>query len=226
MPDEPDETLDGELETDDEPKLAGAAATSALRKERKARQESERELRDLRARFKKIEDAEKSETERLRAEVDELRSERETEQAQVTAEREVRSKRDVVRRAAGEFADADDAIAALSLRGELDGIEDEADAKRALKQLATDKPYLLKQQHPQSPLDKVLQGGLPPGQAELDKALGSSGVKTGEEMYAMSDTDFMVWRRTDPEGYKKSLEGWTGNETAAAPRTETVAIRQ
>ena len=117
MPDEPDETLDGELETDDEPKLAGAAATSALRKDRKARQESERELRDLRARYKKIEDAEKSETERLRAEVDELRSERETEQAQVTAEREQRSKRDVVRRAAAEFAGGD--VQAAELQADL-----------------------------------------------------------------------------------------------------------
>ena len=227
MPPDPDEALEQEQETADEPKLAGAAATSALKKERKARQETERELRDLRARFKKIEDAEKSETERLRSELDDLKSEREQDQKQATAEREQRSKRDVVRRAASEFADPEDAIAHLSLRDELAEIEDEADAKRALKQLAKDKPYLLKQQPaPGSPLDQVLQAGLPPGQAELNKALDPSTVKTGEEMYAMSDTDFMVWKRSNPEAYKKSLEGWTGNETSAAPRSPEVAIRQ
>jgi hypothetical protein len=226
MPPDPDETLDPELETEAEPKLAGAAATSALKKERKARAEAERDAKELRARFKKLEDAEKSENERLAARVQELEerdSERET---AATRERDERTKRDVVRRAASEFSDPEDAIAHLLLRDELTEIEDESDAKRALKQLAKDKPYLLKTQTPQSPLDKVLQGGLPPGQDELNKALNDpSRPKTGDEMYAMSDDEFTAWKRTYPAAYRASLEGWTGNEVVAAPPTQTAVIR-
>lgn len=220
-------TTTDELETTETAPLAGAAATSALKKERKARQETERELRDLRARFKKIEDAEKSETERLRAELDEIKSERELEARQVKAEREERSKRDIIRRSASEFADPEDAIAHLSLRDALGDIEDEDDAKRALKQLAKDKPYLLKtQQTPGSPLDNVLKDGLPPGQKELDARLNDpSRPKTGEEMYAMSDDEFTAWKRTYPAAYRASLEGWTGSELAVASQ-QTVPVRQ
>lgn len=218
-------TTDDTETTDDKP-LAGAAATSALRKERKARQETEKELKALRDRFKKIEDAEKSETERLRAELDELRTEREHEQKQATAEREERSKRDVVRRAASEFADPEDAIAHLSLRDALGDIEDEDDAKRALKQLAKDKPYLLKKPPSGGPLDEVLHDGLPPGQAELDRRLSDpSRPKTGDEMYAMSDDEFLAWKRTYPDAYRQSLEGWTGNELIASTQ-RSVAVTQ
>ena len=218
-------TTTDELETTTETELRGAAGASAAKKARKERDDAKRELSELRARFKRLEDAEKSEAERARAEADDYKQRFEALEERINSDQEQRTRMDHVRRAASEFADPEDAIAHLSLRGELADIEDEADAKRALKTLAKDKPYLLKTQAQTSPLDKVLNGGLPPGQAELNAALDPSSPKTGDEMYAMSDEEFLGWRRAYPDAYRKSIEGWTGNELAVK-HTPTVGIRQ
>jgi chromosome segregation ATPase len=194
MPDEPDETPDPELETsetDDEPKLAGAAAQSALRKERKARADAERESKDLKNRLKKLEDADKSETERLRAELDELKQERAQERATVETERTDRERAERVRRAAKslDFADEDDTVALLRGHGLLEDIDDDADAERVLKQFAKAKPHLVrKPAETESLLDKVLNDGKPAGPREGDPPAAVNPTDP-DEIAALKTTD-------------------------------------
>ena len=226
---EADETLDEELETEPapEPDLRGAAAASALKKERKARQEAEKQTKELAARLKRIEDAEKSETERLRAELDDLKERDKERESAVERERTDRERADRVRRAAKElnFADEDDTVALLRGHGLLDDIESDEDATSTLKRLAKAKPHLVRTpgEENQSLLDRVLNDGKPAGPRDTPD---QSGAKTGDEMYGMTDEEFLAWREKDPAGYRKSLEGWTGNETHARLAAPQVGIAQ
>lgn len=227
---EPDETLDEEVEqeTEAETDLRGAAGASAAKKARKERDEALREARDLKARLKKIEDADKSETERLRADLAELKERDRERESTVERDRADRERTDYVRRAAKElkFVDEDDTVALLRGHGLLDDIESEEDATTALKRIAKTKPHLVQRPEGevQSRLDEILHDGKPSGPRK-DEA-DPNGPKTGDEMYAMDDSDFLRWKLDHPEAYRQSLEGWTGNETHAAPPTPQVAIRR
>lgn len=227
---EPDETLETEQEQEQqetEAELRGAAGASAAKKARKERDEALREARDLKARLKKLEDADKSETERLRGELADLKERDKERETAVETERTGRERAERVRKAAKalNFTDEDDTVALLRGHGLLDEIEDDADAERILKRFAKDKPHLVRSASAEeSLLDKVLNNGKPSGPRDPDAPV-SSRVKTGEEMYAMEDAEFLAWKRTDPEAYRQSLEGWTGNETIGSTPT-TVPIRQ
>lgn len=228
MPDDPDETTEVELEAEPETDLRGAAGASAAKKARKERDEALREARDLKARLKKLEEADQSETERLRNELNELKDRDKEREASVTAERTDRERTERVRRAAKSlnFTDEDDTVALLRGHGLLEEIDDDADAERVLKRFAKDKPHLVRgaNEENESLLDKVLNNGKP--QNTRDQAPAGPGVKSGEEMYAMTDADFLAWRHNDPEGYKQSLEGWTGSELAVKPNAPVATIRQ
>lgn len=210
MADDPTETEGTETETSDEPRLSGAAAQSALKKERKARAEAEKRAKDLEARFKRLEDAEKTETERLRSELEDLKREQEQERARVERERVERERSDRVRRAAREFDDPDDAVAILSARGDLDDIEDDRDAERAVKALAKEKPRLLKQQSPPSAVEQVLQNGVPtpakPESAPNGTPQPAGQYLTPEQLVVMTDEQQQALKQSNPDLYRRSLE--------------------
>lgn len=211
-----------EAEVEDRP-VAGAAAQSALKKERKARQDAEKRSRDLETRLKRIEDAEKSETERLRSELDELKERDRERETAVERDRADRERADYVRHAAKElkFADEDDTVALLRGHGLLEDIESEADAIATLKRIAKAKPHLVRSEQEQnsSLLDKVLNDGKPAG-PRGDDPDQQSGVKTREQIYAMSDEAFDAWRQADPAAYHQSLDGLSGETVAhQTPRT-------
>jgi hypothetical protein len=206
-----------ETETDGDRPLAGAAAQSALKKERKARQEAEKRERALADRLKKIEDAQLSETERFRQEAEDAARRLEELEQRVERDRTERMRSDVVRRAAKDFADPEDAIAILATRGELDSIEDEKEAVAALKVLAKEKPHLLKQpESAPSGLEQVLKNGKPL-QEQADESLRKGlDIIPGEELVAMSETDLAALKRLNPKLYYASVDALGRNETEFA----------
>lgn len=119
----------------------------------------EKDVKDLRATMEERDNAglPELERERKRAEALEKRiADAEAKAAEAEAKVARSTKAGLVRGAAKDFADPDDAIAFVNL----DDIEDERDAERAVKALAKKKPHLLKAEEPQLP-GRVLANGQP-----------------------------------------------------------------
>lgn len=195
--------------------LAGAALKSALEKERKERKELEQDLKALRKRLddadaaaekakKDAEDASKSEVERLAEQVARLTAERDQERTQREADRLAGERVDRVRRLAGEFADADDVVALLRGRGELDGIESDEDAKAVLDGLKAAKPHLLKRDATASGLEQVLRNGETVTRPDGEKS-PERGALTWDELSRMSDEQLEALKKADPERYWTSV---------------------
>lgn len=124
----------------------------AKRKQRQA----EKEAKDLRERLEALEDRDKSETERERK----ARERAEVERDELASRVQRLERGGWVRSAAAEagFNDAEDAVAFADLAD----IESEAEAKRAVKSIASRKPHLLKPSDPTPPqIGKVLENGQP-----------------------------------------------------------------
>jgi hypothetical protein len=119
----------------------------------------EKDLADLRAQFEEREQAGLPELERLKKDMERAQK-RADEAEQRAADADARVQRTQRERwitaAAKDFADPADAVAFLNL----DEIEDEKDAERAVKRLAGQKKHLLKAEEPKLP-GKVLKGGRP-----------------------------------------------------------------
>lgn len=122
---------------------------------------AQRQIDDLKRQVEERESAGLPELERMKKQLEaaERRAEENERKAQETETKLVRSSRErLVTAAAREagFADPTDASAFL----DLDAIEDEKDAERAVKRLAQQKKHLLKSDEPKLP-GKVLENGRP-----------------------------------------------------------------
>ena len=215
-----DESTDEAETTDDEGgdrPLAGAAAQSALKKERKARQEAERANKDLADRLKALEDQNLSEAERLRNENETLKRERDEEHTRSESERTQRQRTDMVRKAAAKenFADADDIVALLRGLGSLDDIESESEAARVVKALAKDKPHLLRQGDApdvtKPGIERVLKDGLP-NQDQSGKPLQQpqGDFVPPLVLAAMTDDEQRALKSSNPSRYWRSIEALNG----------------
>jgi poly-gamma-glutamate capsule biosynthesis protein CapA/YwtB (metallophosphatase superfamily) len=124
-----------------------------------ARKSLEKQIKDLQAAMEERENAGLPELERERRRAEQLEkriADAEAEAAEAKAQVARSARAGLVRSAAKDFADPDDAVAFLNL----DEIEDEKDAERAVKALARRKPHLLKPEQPQLP-GQVLKDGQP-----------------------------------------------------------------
>lgn len=116
---------------------------------------AEKEAKELRARLEELEDRDKSETERERK----AREKAEARVAELEQTLTKTQRSNLVRSAASKagFDDPEDAVVFLASKD----IEDAADAERAVKALAKDKPRLLKNQGDDVPpeIGKVVENG-------------------------------------------------------------------
>lgn len=118
-----------------------ASLKEALRKERKAAQENARTARDLQDRLQALEDADKTETQRLR---DQL-AEREQQLSSLPGQARQQAVRFASEAARQGFLDPEDAFAFLPPDIDLD---DSAAVKSALEDLAGRKPHLVRAKPP------------------------------------------------------------------------------
>lgn len=174
-----------------------------LLKERNKRKEAEKQLADAQAKVTAAETAQLSENEQLKTRL----AAAEATAAEATAKAAKATKSGLVRSAAKDFHDPEDAVALLESRGLLADIDDSADADRAVKVLATDRPHLVKaggaggapldmQQILRDGLGVTQQGGAPAPSA------GDSSTYTFAEMQAMSQAQMGEVMST-PEGAAK-----------------------
>lgn len=122
--------------------------------------------KDLLARLEDLEAQGQSETERERKQRERAEKALADTQAELQAREERLARMEKggwVRNAAAQagFANPDDAVAFA----DLDGLESERDADKAIKKLSEQRPYLLRQETPGSQLGQVLNQGQVPGQA-------------------------------------------------------------
>jgi hypothetical protein len=155
-----DETTETTTETADDQRVPYERFQQANKKAKEASERSkalEKDLAELRAQMEERETAglPELERERKRAEQLEKRAAEAEKRAQDTETRLARTQRERwITAAAKDFQDPEDASAFVNL----DEIEDEKDAERAVKQLAKRKPHLLKAEERQLP-GRVLQNG-------------------------------------------------------------------
>lgn len=149
----------------------GTVPKNRLDREIEKRRAAEQELSDLRGRLEKLEDAGKTDVERLTKELERERS-RAAENEGAVAELQKRleqGERSSMIRAAAEKANLVDAEAAVAFAN-IDEIADAADAKKYVERLAKDRPYLVKQESAVPPLERVFgpagQQGEPPVRIE------------------------------------------------------------
>ena len=152
----------------------------------------EREMAELRAQMEERENAGLPELdrERKRAEQLEKRAAEAEQRAQETEQRLTRTQRERwITAAAKDFADPEDASAFVNL----DEIEDEKDAERAVKTLAKRKPHLLKTENPKLP-GRVLANG----QAATTTTARTGGIDVVAEADQLSQSlaQFLKNRRT------------------------------
>ena len=117
----------------------------------------EKSFNDLKAQMEARENEGLPELERERKRAEQLEkriADAEAKAAEAEAKVARSTKASLVRSAAKDFADPDDAAAFV----DLDGIEDERDAERAVKALAKRKPHLLRASEPTLP-GKMLENG-------------------------------------------------------------------
>lgn len=125
----------------------------------------EKDMKDLRATMEERENAglPELERERKRAEALEKRiADAEAKAAEAEAKVARSAKAGLVRGAAKDFTDPDDAVAFVNL----DDVEDERDAERAVKALAKRKPHLLRVEEPMLPGKVLVNGQTPAGSKE------------------------------------------------------------
>jgi len=227
---------DGDSAADGDRPLNGAALRSALEKERKARKDLEKQVKDLRTAVETATqardsaaqeqaDRDKSETDKLRERLERVEAERDQERTAREAAEQERERVDRVRRHAGEFDNPDDVVALLRGRGDLGDIESDDDAQRVLGELKRDRPNLLKQDPAATGLEQILRDGQPqqPGQNGQGNGV-PNGVTplTWEELNAMNDKEFAALKQTDPERYWASL----GAREQLVPRLRATPVRQ
>lgn len=151
----------------------------------------EKDMADLRAQMDERETAGLPELERERKRAEQLEkriadAEKRAEQAELSVQRSQRERWITAAAAAQNFADPSDAAAFVNL----DDIEDEKDAERAVRKLASGKKHLLKAEEPQLP-GRVLQNG----QVPLSKPGGGIDPNAEAEMLAGSLQDFLKKRQ-------------------------------
>ena len=136
------ETSDVETTADGKPKSEERVPYERLEQESKRARKAEAELAEMRDKILQFEDRDKSETERDRAARERAESQLTQLQEQVTS----LQKGAWVRSAAAElkFHDPEDAVAHLS--GQLAGLEDAREAKRAVQALAKSKAHLVQEE--------------------------------------------------------------------------------
>lgn len=179
-----------------------------MQKERRLRQESEQKLATLEAEREAARVAELSEVERYKAVAETATAEAAALKGQIST----RDKSDLIRRAAKDFADPEDAVALLSSRpGVLDGVDGAEDALRVVKALATEKPHLMRVAGApnvgEPGIAKVLNDGLnvnqppPPGTAADDGRTLSHA-----ELKAMTPEQMEDLERNQPKVYERSFK--------------------
>jgi hypothetical protein len=140
----------------------------------------EKDMQELRSAMEERENAGLPELERERKRAEQLEkriadAEARAEAADAKLARS--SKASWVRSAAKDFTDPDDAVAFI----DLDSVEDEKDAERAVKALAKSKKHLLKAEEPVLP-GRVLKDGQPAANGAASK-----GINLTEEAQMISD---------------------------------------
>lgn len=129
--------------------------------------ESASELKALQTRLQELEDKDKSELERERTQRERLQQELQARDTRLTQ----LERGSWVRDAANEhkFHDPADAVALV----DLSKVESEADAKREVKRIASDKKHLVRQEQETPQIGQVLQNGAPtpptPGAPQADQ---------------------------------------------------------
>ncbi|HEY1775897.1 MAG TPA: hypothetical protein VGG41_07035 [Solirubrobacteraceae bacterium] len=117
-----------------------------------------------------------------RAELDRLRN----------LERTQRSA-DLVRRAAGDWTNPEDAVALLRVSGDLEYLEDAAEAQRAVKALASDRPYFLRGGQHEAVAATVTDSQ---GQTRLSR----------EQLIKLSKPEIEALKVRDPGLYQRSMD--------------------
>jgi hypothetical protein len=181
-----------------------------LQKERKSRKAVEDELAAAKAQLAAAEQAQLSENEQLKAKLAAAEAERE----QLKAAHSVSTKSNLVRAAAKDFADPEDAVAILQSRGALEDIETAEDAERIIKALATDKPHLLRSSTApgiQPTIEQVLANGLGTDtQSGQQRANGDDGrTLTPEQFRALDRAAMTDLRLNHPKVYERSVAAAT-----------------
>lgn len=204
---------------DGEQKLAGAAAMSTIKKQKKELAELRNAVGKMKAdqevERQRIEDESKSELDKLREQVQSLTTERATERETFERERGARERADHVRKAAGKFVDADEVVALLRGTGELDGIEDESDAKRIVDALAVDKPHLLKQDTTLTSFEQVLKNGelqtkSPSGENGVFTPADARSVVPFDTLNKMNAEQLAALQQRDRGLYERSMNALSG----------------
>jgi len=151
----------------------------------------EKDMKELRAAMEDRENAGLPELERERKRAKQLEeriADAEARAEAADAKLARTTKASLIREAAKDFADPSDAVAFV----DLDSVEDEKDAERAVKALAKSKPHLLKAEKPVLP-GKVLQNGQASNGADA-----SGRINLTEEAQMVSDNlaKFLKSRQT------------------------------
>lgn len=181
-----------------------------LLKEREKRKAAEKRATDAEQKLTEAEQAKLSENEQLKARVAAL----ETENTDLKAEKSKTEKATLVRGAAKNFHDPEDAVALLETRGLLTDIEDASDAERAVKALATDRPHLVKdgtEAATGASLQQILEHGLG---VEVDKGKKPPEGETPDdgknwtlaEMRAMSSEEMAEAQANQPKKLERSIK--------------------
>jgi len=178
-----------------------AKVNQQARESKAAAQAAQKQIDDLRRQMEERESAGLPELDQAkkRLEAAEKRAEDAERRATETEQKLIRTSRErLVTAAAREagFADPSDASAFL----DLDAIEDEKDAERAVKRLAQQKKHLLKSDDPKLP-GKVLENGRPAA------APGSLQVGGGTEQ---ADRE---WAEQVAPHLKKMISGWASTSS-------------
>lgn len=177
-----------------------------LQKERKSKRALEEQLAAATAKLAEAEQAKMTENEQLKAKL----AEAEAKATQHEAEQAGAVKANLVRTAAKDFSDPEDAIAQLRLAGDLDGIETADEATAAVKALATAKPYLLRAEPTgeRATIEQILANG-----RNLDQhtpgahAGGDDGVTlTREQLLGLSVDQMSELMTKYPAKYQRSIE--------------------
>jgi DNA repair exonuclease SbcCD ATPase subunit len=158
-PDAPNEAAEDKTEDQRVPYERFQQANKKAKAETEARKALERTVADLQAQMEERENAGLPELDQMRKRLEqaEKRAEENERKAQEADTKLARSTKERwLTAAAKDFDDPADALAFI----DIDDIEDEKDAERAVKRLATKKPRLLKDTEPALP-GRVLQNGRP-----------------------------------------------------------------
>ena len=179
-----------------------------MQKERKSKKALEERLAAAEATIAATEAAKLSDTERLTAENAAIIAERDA----LKVEQTVTAKANLVRAAAKDFADPEDAIAQLRAAGSLDGIETAEEAETAVKALSVAKPYLLRASGAETVtrpgIEQVLRDGLGINEeGAKPPAAGDDGITLSRaQLLALSNDEMHDLQVNHPAKYQRSIE--------------------